>query len=333
MLWRLRRPSWDLIATLGVEQRSLAVISDLVAMSRLGAATILRINDPQFAVPSPLASDTEARLRQRLQEYLALGGSESAIQDWDLLAYEQDIIDFGNTLVATVAPQVILDVSSMPKRYFFPLLALLHAATRIQDLLVAYTVPRTYARVLAENFEDVAPLPMFEPPANEPSNPLVVVSVGYELFRLPQLIAGINARPERIKVLLPIPSPAPGNRRNWETITAICRDIALSETSIVRVGNHDVSEAFDVVAALANGGSQYSILAPFGPKTLSVAMCLYATCMAEQGQFVPAYYTQPKVYNSAYSEGVDKRHGAPNIVVYALRLGGRNLYGVSGRYR
>jgi hypothetical protein len=217
----------------------------------------------------------------------------------------------------------------MPKRYFFPLLALLYSASRITDLIVTYSVPQTYARTLGENFEDVGTLPMFDRPSSQPDDPVVIVSVGYELFRLPQLIPGINARSERIKILLPFPSPAPGNRRNWETIAAINSDIPLTETSIIRVGNHDVSGGFDVITSLTDGGANYCVLAPFGPKTISVAMCLYGCCKSEQGQFIPAYYTQPKVYNSRYSEGVSQRNGRAHIMAYAVRIGGRNLYTIA----
>lgn len=64
-----------------------------------------------------------------------------------------------------------------------------------------------------------------------------------------------------------------------------------------------------------------ALLAPYGPKPMSVGMAIYAT-MTES----PVYYTQPKIYHPDYSAGISILNGRPEIYTYCLKLGGRNLF-------
>lgn len=331
VLDRLSQKEWQFLGTLGTEERSLGAFRALQNLNVLTEYGFIRVDDPVFARTAGIAADTDGRLTERTAEFLALGGSEQRIQPFELLCYERLILDHGIDL-ASRWENVILDASSMPKRFMFPILSILHGTPSVQNIVVTYTVPSSYSHPLAEDFEEAQPLPMCDPPFREPSGPIVVASVGYQLLRLPELIASTNAPPQSIKLLLPYPSPPPGNRRNWEIVQQLSNDIALDDNAIVRVGNYDVSEAFDRISALTSYGSAYSVLAPFGPKAFSIAMCLYATCKAAQGQPVPVYYTQPKVYHAYYSFGVSESRGEKQILSYVVRANGRDLYTVDGKY-
>ncbi len=61
--------------------------------------------------------------------------------------------------------------------------------------------------------------------------------------------------------------------------------------------------------------------APFGPKTFSVAMCLYAI---QKDSAV--YYPQPTVYHPDYSIGIKNNEPSEAVNAYWIKQGGINLY-------
>jgi len=54
---------------------------------------------------------------------------------------------------------------------------------------------------------------------------------------------------------------------------------------------------------------------------MSLAMCIFATLTNSA-----VYYIQPRVYNPAYSFGVNYRSGVREIYCYCVRLQGQDLY-------
>lgn len=89
---------------------------------------------------------------------------------------------------------------------------------------------------------------------------------------------------------------------------------------IHRVGPQDMPEAFEKLLALSAGVAIPVALAPFGPKPISAAMCLYA---AQTG--MPVYYSQPKTYSVGYSSGVGTAFG------YWVKQDGHNFYDLDRR--
>ncbi|MNE96388.1 hypothetical protein D3C80_1945870 [compost metagenome] len=88
----------------------------------------------------------------------------------------------------------------------------------------------------------------------------------------------------------------------------------------------NVPEVFDAIGALTDFGERFAILAPFGPKPISLAMALYASRVYTGQEHCSVNYTQPTVYNPDYSSGVKLQRGLPLINSYAIRLNGQNLY-------
>lgn len=79
-------------------------------------------------------------------------------------------------------------------------------------------------------------------------------------------------------------------------------------------------------------GSQTAAIAPYGPKTVSLAMCLFALAVADAGRpRVPVYYAQPLRYAIDYTERVGSVGSSPDTNGYCLRLRGRNLYDLSAK--
>ncbi|MFN3818055.1 hypothetical protein [Blastomonas sp.] len=94
-----------------------------------------------------------------------------------------------------------------------------------------------------------------------------------------------------------------------------------------QVDMYDVSNAFDALCNITKNAERTCALAPFGPKTLSLAMCLFALA-AEQAAKEPvhAFYTQPRRYALNYTSGIKLVAGEPDIKAYCVKIDGRNLY-------
>ena len=86
----------------------------------------------------------------------------------------------------------------------------------------------------------------------------------------------------------------------------------------------DLSLAFDRIISLAQGTSNVPAFAPFGPKPISAAMCLYAF---QKGCAV--YYPQPLIYHPNYSVGIGKQNGKDAVNAYWIKHDGEFLYSLS----
>ncbi len=80
-------------------------------------------------------------------------------------------------------------------------------------------------------------------------------------------------------------------------------------------------DTFERIVSLTQKAAKPAIFAPFGPKTASVAMCLYATVMDAE-----VFYTQPEVYHPEYSSGVSVVNGEAEIYGYGLRVESKEYY-------
>ena len=219
---------------------------------------------------------------------------------------------------------VILDVSSMPKRFFFPILKiLLSRPDSVESLVVTYSAPEVYFEgKLAENFDDWDHLPLFGISKNYGSDMpnLLLVGVGFEAYGLQEQVehAGTGLP---VKLLLPFPAPPEAFQRSWEMVRKLRKYSPDDNFELFRVEAKNVSDAFDRLVDITNNGAQNSVLAPFGPKPISVAMCIYAALTKSE-----VFYTQPTVYHPDYSSGISMVNGNPEIYAYCIRLDGKNFY-------
>ena len=94
-----------------------------------------------------------------------------------------------------------------------------------------------------------------------------------------------------------------------------------------QIHTFDVPSAFEALRRVTKDGQRSCALAPFGPKTLSLAMCLFALAASRAGREpVHIYYSQPRRYAIDYTSGVGEIDGVPDIKAYCLRIDGRDLY-------
>lgn len=215
---------------------------------------------------------------------------------------------------------IILDISCLPKRFFFPILKRLLQSDKLLNLIVTYTKPIKYSsQELSWDPAEWSHIPTFMSNDFRESKPdLAIVSVGFVPLGLPNLLTGTYSN-AKVRLLFPHPPGPPNYQRNWEFVRRIVTSypqLALNEMQ--RVHAISVSDSFDRLCEITNNGKNKSILAPYGPKPISLAMALFAI---ETG--VPVYYTQPSYYAHDYSTGVKETYA------YWIVNSGKNLYSLT----
>lgn len=212
---------------------------------------------------------------------------------------------------------IILDISCLPKRFFFPILKRLLQSDKLGNLIITYTKPSKYSSdELSWDPAEWSHIPTFMSTDFKESKPdLAIISVGFVPLGLTSLLTGTYSEAE-VRLLFPHPPGPPNYQRNWEFVRRIVDSyprLALNEMQ--RVHALSVSDAFDILCGITNNGKKKSILAPYGPKPVSLAMALFAI---ETG--VPVYYTQPTYYAPDYSTGIKETYA------YWIVNSGQKLY-------
>lgn len=311
----------DKVAYIGVvatEARSLAVIKSYSAP--LAACHAYRIHDPL-----PREQENLTKLLDARKEEFQDARAGAVVRDIKLLASLPDIFQVLDN--ATIdADTILVDISSMPKRFFFPIIKRLLSSERyakLRNIIVSYTVPEKYAEgSLAENPDAWDTIPSFNTIGFDDAKTrydYAFIGVGFTPLRLTELFSKQDIG--NIKAIFPFPPGPPTYNRNWMFMEEIEQTLNVSLDDPVRVDVENVSEVFDAIRELTSFGDRSALLAPFGPKTFSLAMCLYSIASELTGKGrVPVFYSQPRTYDINYSSGVKK------ILGYAIRVDGRNLY-------
>lgn len=321
VLDRCEADDWGLLSCIGTEDRSLSAWKNLNSFGGLSSVSFVRIIDK----PSKYTVKTQEKNKVREREFVALGGDAKAIRDYKLLTTTHDeIVSIAKDFLATSGPNVILDVTSMPKRFFFPILKILmNKRAEFDNLIVTYSFPESYLDgKLAENCNDYAHLPLFNGEYGGQKPDMLIAGVGFEVY-------GLQAQVEQggsgiqVKLLLPFPAPSNAVQRNWELIRKLKKYSSADNFKEHRIDVKDVSDAFNCLLNLTQSNKKKAVLAPFGPKTMSVAMCIFATLTNSE-----VFYSQPTIYHPDYSTGVNLVDGIPEIYGYCLRLQGKDFYTV-----
>ena len=166
---------------------------------------------------------------------------------------------------------------------------------------------------LAGDPEEVRAIPGFGPVRGEPE--MLVVGLGFEALGLPQLIGEYRDREREVEVLLPFPPGQPYSRRVWRSLQSV--GLGRGSKLIRRVSAVDAFGALgaieDVVGPRRGRGA--AALAPYGPKPMSLGMCLYAI-----RQEAAVLYTQPCFYHPDYTKGIGESWA------YCLKRDGRRTF-------
>jgi hypothetical protein len=211
-----------------------------------------------------------------------------------------------------------IDISTVPKRIFFLLIKLALEEMKVRTLIITYTQagPGLYTEEhLAENPDEVSPLPGFGPIEAQSEPDMLCVSVGFEALGLRQFLDEYRDKRRRIVLLMPFPPGQPYSRRTWSSVMEIGE--SGSGANVRRLHAVDAFGAYEELCAARSVDDARVTpvaLAPYGPKPMSLGMCLYAVAARS-----PVFYTQPRVYHPDYSRGIGQTWA------YCLRLNGRDM--------
>lgn len=317
---------WSVVGMISVEERSLATISELKRLGKLGTSSFIKA-EPSKVRPNRFLKSTQKKLNQRQKEAKHIAGTGMVCNTVDLLCKEEVLIQACRDSLSRCGPNLILDISSMPKRFFFPLVGLALRSGKFENIFVSYSVPKTYGDILSEDPMPWSPFPTFGA-IDLPRDLKLIIGVGYQSLRLHEIVSEFHVDPNHIELLLPFPSTQPGFTKNWEFIRQLKVQLGqLHDRSIKRVPITNTSIAFDRIVGITNKGATAAVLAPFGPKPVSLAMCLYGIYCQDKNIPVAIGYTQPQVYSDEYAIGTAiGSDGNPNIHAFCIQLNSKNIY-------
>jgi hypothetical protein len=309
---------WHFVGAIGTEERSLCSWDYMRRLGVLGGELFAQIQDVD-------SEKYRARILKALVtrrgEFHQAGGDLAAIKEIELMSELFLISAFAQT-AESAAVSVVLDITSFPKRFFFPILRTLMTSMRVKNLLVTYTSSASYAPDDEPLYEDIEPwrtLPGFG--GSGVSEELWIVSVGFLVESLRQYV-GDNPK-EKMKLLIPFPASVGIMRRTWASVANLEQGLSVDRFEKYRVETLDMSAAFERITSLAGSPERSLAFAPFGPKPTSTAMCLYAI---QKGSSV--HYPQPTVYHPEYSIGIRNDDPASAVSAYWIKHDGENLYSV-----
>jgi len=306
---------WHFVGAIGTEERSLCSWAHMRHKGVVAGELFAQIQD----VDSEKYRDrARIALDERREEFIQNGGSLTHIRNIELMAEGFRIVELARE-AAAASPSIVLDITSFPKRFFFPILRTLVAATNVRNLLVTYTAPASYADD-APLYEDIEPwktLPGFGGTRSKPD--LWIISVGFLVESLKQYVGG-NPH-EKMKLLIPFPAPLAALRRTWQSVANLEQGHSDDRFEKYRVDTFDMSEAFDRICSIAGNPLKTLAFAPFGPKPTSAAMCLYALQRDSS-----VHYPQPTVYHPEYTRGIRNNDPATAVSAYWIRHEGEFLY-------
>lgn len=321
LLPKLPVQQWGLLGVLGTEDRCTAVLTEM--LPQIGARRFLKIMDPDVSPGGAI----DRRLDEIQARLSSAGTAHHDVRTVDLIETIDKMREEFALFLTNSGPNIVIDITSMPKWWSFPLIRFLLEDRRVETLIVTYTSAQSYGQRLSSDPRALGALPTFDGPRISDRYEQVVIGVGFAPLGLRDLV---QYNLGKIRYIFPFPPGPPNFFRNWQFLRVLEEEVenrALSAEDRWHVHMYDVPSAFDALCRATQYGQQSCALAPFGPKTLSLAMCLYALAAERSGRDpVHVFYSQPQRYAIDYTTGIGTVAGATDIKGYCLRISGRDLY-------
>jgi hypothetical protein len=323
VLDRLSPREWHVISCLGTEERCFAALDPLAERNLVGRATLVNILEPEG---HPGAAEIKQFKEMRSEELTQppLKDLIFEFSDHNLLEPYHRIVE-ATRAAAEGSRHILFDITTLPKRFFFPMLKILLRSEGLEDLVVTYSMAERYVDTeLHQDIQSPEFLSLFGPEmgGNTESTTGLVVSIGFESSGVIQILEQSDYSP--VTVLFSYPAPPPFFGRNWDFVRYATKSVPHGHLDLQGISVTDVPSVFDVLSTrISSPGASY-ICAPFGPKPVSLAMCLF--CAGRGRDRASVMYTQPKYYNPRYSEGVRRDEQGPVIYAYPIMLTGKNRY-------
>ena len=317
---RLSTNEWSLLGCLSAEERCLGIAYNGIKKDVIQSTTFLEVIDPE-SYYAEISSEKRCMFRNELNRLFA--GNERVVE---IKLFEPTILLKSNIqkFISESNGNVIIDISSFPKRFFSPIIKDLINSDKVKNLMVTYTLPIDYYNgCLAEEPKPWDHLPRYQH-TNDFPVPIVknvVVGVGFLPFSLPELLED-NYSDAVVTLLFPFPPGPPNYQRTWEFVRVIERFRPLERDSqIIRVDVLDMPGCYQQICSIGRNGEEHTIFAPYGLKPHSLAMCLYAI-----KHDCDVFYTQPASYHPDYSLGMKYVNKLPETYAYCLKINDRCLF-------
>lgn len=287
------------LGCLSPEERCVTVPT-LLAAKGCAQLRLIAVIDPPDAFPDH-SGEAKRKIEahhQRLQQ----SGVQFEFSSLDLLASEDTLMDMlellGNGNSVSTA---VLDITSLPKRYFCFLLKRMLSSSSWENVIVTYTRAGLGGYPLEHLAEDPMMcdhLPGFGARLS-PEIGVLAITVGFESLGVRSLIETYGERRRKTKWIMSFPPNGDFARRQWRTL----REMLLGDVDAVNLENLRIIatwDAEDVYLTLERWFEESGALslAPFGAKPHTLGMALFAI-KHDCGLF----YSQPKSYHPNYSTG------------------------------
>lgn len=293
----LNNQDFIIVGCLSFEERCSVVPEYLFKYSR--AIELIEIKDPQDAFPDyshEIGIKTE--INRKTLHSLGVPFHEHFA---DLLATEDHLLNLLKICTEKVPPvtSVVLDITSLPKRFFCFLLKRMLIQTGVKNLIVTYTEPGTGGYTpqhLAEDPMTCDHLPGFAAPLPT-KDTTIVVSVGFESLSIKPLLEVYSGEKKKTKLLLSFPPNGTNLRRQWNMLRQMVSDAQEIRGHLEVISAWDSEQVYKTLKQWKQDSDGLA-LAPFGSKPHSLGMALFGL-RYDCG----LYYTQPKSYNPEYTSG------------------------------
>lgn len=318
---KLNVKGWHVIACASFETRCTALAEWLLAGNgAVVSSSVVKIENPPsdaWSDASPIV-DASCEALQRMLQAAPLRVIPLQLLDPVSRLSAQDGIGVES------ATSVVLDISTMPKRYFLFALRRLMASTTVKDLVVTYTRAQSYPEVpLCENALPPAALQGFGRIEPQRDRGRLVVGVGFVPLSVSELLE--RAKRAKLDFIFPFPPASPAYRRNWNLLSMLLPEGDIPRnTEIHRVNALDAFEVFERVISWSQGGALDIDMIPLGPKPHALGMAMAYLRLEGHGELT---YSQPQSYGANYSTGVAvDLLGRPSITAYCLKYGGKPTF-------
>lgn len=311
-----RVEKWDFFGCISTEDRFLSAYSLAKNIVKIANVQTVCIKEEK----NQYSDIIDKRITEHTRLFFSHGYSVDNITGFKLLSPRGEVVNHIDHFIDQSCGNIILDISTLPKRFFFVYVKRLFKNSKIKNLLVTNTIPLSYTKNMTENYDYWNALPLFQAPFDKPKHSKFFIGIGH----MPMGIADqLNDASEDVDIHLFFPFPGTSCSLNlsWEFLFKIQNELGHDHVDVIRVGAKNTSELFDYFEQITAGGSIQTLLAPFGPKPFSLAMAILAT----KYEF-PVFYTQPRVYNPDYSIGVAQREGLPQVTGYLIKYEGASYY-------
>jgi len=309
---------WHVITSSSFEERCTALAMWInYNKQNTPTSTLYRITNP----PSESWDSAKILIESNLGKFSNfMNESEISTIDANLLDQPSSVASI-DKLNPYSSESIILDITTLPKRFFlFALKQLVHSL-HVKNLIVTYASAQQYPEAaLCENALPPVALQGFGRVEKLRGTPRLFVGVGYTALSVEGILE--KAGHSKLDFVFPFPPASPAFRRNWDLLSKLMPSDRPYATEIHRVHGMD---AFAVHERVLAWGQNHDLdLLPLGPKPHALGMAMASMRLEGTSELI---YAQPQSYHVAYSQGIalDTRN-MPKIYAYCLKRDGKTLF-------